>query len=230
LATEGIFLDDVLKTYFRREGRRRARDSTFQKTPLSNNSYWLKIAPVPMVSTDTKTPTSVLSTLMAVDYTLEDLTSRVESFVTSPLGQPTNKTELRFTQVLTLLAKPAIWLTPIKRSLPCATRFLTAFQQFATVVDQHNLHRKFLTVVVEFMSRRKHPSLCQQAVDGTIRTALTSYGNKKVLNASNHVLGALQLAHPLLASHHVSMSSLALIRKNAGSRGPLIKIVKRMAR
>jgi hypothetical protein len=39
LATEGIFLDDVLKIYFRREGRGRARDSTPQKTPLSNNSY-----------------------------------------------------------------------------------------------------------------------------------------------------------------------------------------------
>jgi hypothetical protein len=58
-----------------------------------------------------------------------------------------------------------------------------------TVVDQHNLHRKFLTVVVEIMSQRMHPSLCQQAVDGTIRTALTSYANKKVLNASNHALG-----------------------------------------
>jgi hypothetical protein len=78
LVTEGIFLDDVLKTYFRREGRRRAQDSTPQKTPLSNNSYWLTIPPVPIVSTDTKTRASVLSTLMSIDYTLEDLTSRVE--------------------------------------------------------------------------------------------------------------------------------------------------------
>jgi hypothetical protein len=108
LITEGIFLDDVLKTYFRREGRRRARGSTPQKTPLSNNSYWLAIAPVPIVLNDSNTRASVLSTLMTVDYTLEDLTSRMESFVAGPLGQPTNKTKLRFAQALTLLAKPAI--------------------------------------------------------------------------------------------------------------------------
>jgi hypothetical protein len=53
-----------------------------------------------------------------------------------------------------------------------------------------------------------------------------SYGNKKVLNVNNHVLGALQLGHPLLASNHLSMSSLTLIRENSGARGPLIKIVK----
>jgi hypothetical protein len=80
--------------------------------------------------------------------------------------------------------------------------------------------------VVEIMRQGKHPRLCQQAVDGTIRTALTSYGNKKVLNASNHALGALQLAHPLLASHHLSMSAMTLIRESAGVRGTLIKIVK----
>jgi hypothetical protein len=183
---------------------------------------------ITITASTTVQPTVTLAVVAATAYTLDDLTTRVESFVADTLGATNSEPVLRFTQVLSMLAKSEIWpkSTDHATSIAHANRILIAFNRFAPTANQHNLHRKFLTVIVMIMQSAKHASLCKLAVEGTVRTALVGHENKRLLNACNHTLGALQQAHPFLTAHFLSATALAIIREDASMRGTLIHIVK----
>jgi hypothetical protein len=107
----------------------------------------------------------LLAILPAIDHSLDQLTNTVELYargVTSAI----NANNLGFAQALTLVANTVLWteITIVTH----APRIIAAFSKFSATPEHHNLHRKFLTVIIAIMTKKQTATLCKIAIEATL--------------------------------------------------------------
>jgi hypothetical protein len=117
-------------------------------------------------------------------------------------------------------------VVPTNATNAYAKRILAAFRILADTLDNHNLQRKFLATVAAIIATGLHPRLCSVAIDGTLKIALNGHENRRLLNATNHTMGALFQAHPLVAPHEFQKTAESLIKSHSQSRNTLSEILK----